>query len=253
MVKLVDKLRMELASNGNVEIVNELSWHVPVVSYEVSFSRVKRFKMDILMKMLLLAFQEADIRRPAALAEMLFVEELFIRDLIDKMHHTQLIRLDPKGYRLTDKGYGQLEKGIFEEAMESDEAIASFSAAHNRYWLAEEPPGQTQTEGPVYRYAVEQAADESRIRELLGQEKNTTEEGYQVLVADVLALDELGHDSIPCIEFQLYDRKQDLFYARVWNTRSGMWDEVLQKQIEKQELLAWREAMASQESPTEHA
>ncbi|MDS8922355.1 hypothetical protein RLK71_00125, partial [Streptococcus pneumoniae] len=80
------RLRAEVASNKDVRIVQELSWHVPLVSYEVSFARVKRLKMDILMKMLLLAFQEADIRRPAALAEMLFVEELFIRDLIDKMH-----------------------------------------------------------------------------------------------------------------------------------------------------------------------
>ncbi|ANU16414.1 hypothetical protein BBI11_04785 [Planococcus maritimus] len=253
MVKLVEKLRMELASNGNVDIVNELSWQVPLISYEVSYSRIKRFKMDILMKMLLLTFQEADIRRPAALAEMLLVEELFIRDLIDKMHHTQLIRLDPKGYRLTDKGYGQLERGIFEEAMDGESDTVSFSAAHNRYWLIEDVQDKKQTDGPVYRYATESSADKNRIQELLAQEKDAAEEGYQVLVADVLTLDELGYDAIPCIEFQLYDRKQDLFYARVWNTKSNTWDDVLQKQIEKQELVTWREAMASQESAPEHA
>lgn len=253
MVKLVDKLRMELASSQDVRIVNELSWQVPLVSYEVSYSHIKRFKMDILMKMLLLTFQEADIRRPAALAEMLLVEELFIRDLIDKMQHTQLIRLDPKGYRLTEKGYEQLEKGIFEEAMDDENAIVFFSVAHNRYWLTEEVQDKKQADGPVYRYAPEPSADKSRIQELLAQEKDTAEEGYQVLVADVLTVEELGHEAMPCIEFQLYDRKQDLFYARVWNTQSGMWDEVLQKQIEKQELVAWREAMASQESSAEHA
>lgn len=243
MDKLNNRLRAEVASNKDVTIVKELAWHVPLVSYDVSFARVKRLRMDILMKMLLLAFQEADIRRPAALAEMLFVEELFIRDLIDKMHSTQLIRLDAKGYRLTDKGHGHLEKGIFEEAMEDDEAIVSFSAVHDAYQLSEgglEEGGQNL---PSYRYALSRNADTERIHELLTEEKNSAEDGYQVIVSDVSSCEELGTEHIPCIEFQLYDQKQDLFYARVWNSRLGAWDGVLEKQIEEKELVEWREAM----------
>lgn len=167
----MSKLRSELASNKDVTIVKELSWHLPLVSYEVSFARIKRLKMDILMKMLLLAFQEADIRRPAALAEMLFVEELFIRDLIDKMHSTQLIRLETKGYRLTDKGHGHLEKGIFEEAMEGGEAIVSFSAVHDSYSLMEAELAEDLEKLPAYRYAISQNVNEGRIHELLSEEK----------------------------------------------------------------------------------
>ncbi|MBU9674755.1 hypothetical protein KQ939_09260 [Planococcus sp. CP5-4] len=247
MDKLNNKLRAELASNKDVTIVKELSWHLPLVSYDVSFARVKRLKMDILMKMLLLAFQEADIRRPATLAEMLFVEELFIRDLIDKMHSTQLIRLDAKGYRLTDKGYGHLEKGIFEEAMEDDEAIVSFSAVHDSYGLSEDVLEEGGKNFPPYRYAISHNADTERIHELLTAEKNSAEDGYQVIVADISSCEEHGTEYIPCIEFQLYDQKQDLFYARVWNTRLGAWDEMLEKQIEEKELVEWREAMKNAE------
>lgn len=243
MDKLNNKLRSELASNKDVTIVKELSWHLPLVSYEVSFARVKRLKMDILMKMLLLAFQEADIRRPAALAEMLFVEELFIRDLIDKMHSTQLIRLETKGYRLTDKGHGHLEKGIFEEAMEGGEDIISFSAVHDAYSLSEGVLAENGKNLPPYRYALSRKADTERIHELLTIEKNSAEDGYQVIVADISSCEEIGTEYIPCAEFQLYDQKQDLFYARVWNTRLGAWDEVLEKQIEEKELVEWREAM----------
>ncbi|MDE4084405.1 hypothetical protein PO902_05010 [Planococcus maritimus] len=248
MDKLMNRLRAEVASNKDVMIVQELSWHVPLVSYEVSFARVKRLKMDILMKMLLLAFQEADIRRPAALAEMLFVEELFIRDLIDKMHGTQLIRLDAKGYRLTDKGYGHLEKGIFEEAMEGGEAIVSFSAAHDSYSLLEGKLAENLEKLPCYRYAISQNVNEDRIHGLLTEEKNSAEEGYQVIVANVSSCDELSTEHIPCLEFQLYDQKQDLFYARVWNTRLGVWDEVLEKQIEEKELVKWRKAMKNKKT-----
>ncbi|MEZ0481068.1 hypothetical protein [Planococcus sp. SSTMD024] len=247
MDKLNNKLREEVASNKDVTIVQELSWHVPLISYGVSFSRVKRLKMDILMKMLLLAFQEADIRRPATLAEMLFVEELFIRDLIDKMHSTQLIRLDAKGYRLTDKGHGHLEKGIFEEAMEGGETIVSFSAVHDAYWLSEGELEENGKDLPSYRYALSRDADAGRIHELLMRERNSAEDGYQVIVADISSCEELGREYIPCIEFQLYDQKQDLFYARVWNTRLGAWDELLEKQIEEQELVEWREAMKQAE------
>lgn len=248
MDKLINRLRAEVAPNKDVTIVQELSWRVPLVSYEVSFARLKRLKMDILMKMLLLAFQEADIRRPAALAEMLFVEELFIRDLIDKMHSTQLIRLDATGYRLTDKGHGHLEKGIFEEAMEGGEAIVCFSAAHDSYSLSEGELAENLEKLPCYRYAISQDVNEERILELLTAEKNSAEDGYQVIVAGVSSCDELGTEHIPCFEFQLYDQKQDLFYARVWNTRLGVWDEVLEKQIEENELVEWREAMKNAKS-----
>lgn len=111
----MEELRATAAGDPDVAIINEERWKLPAVLYDVSFDRVKRLKMDILMKMLLLTFQEADIRRAATLSDMLFVEELFISDLIGKMQRTGLIGLEKQGYRLTAKGYDYLGKGIFEE------------------------------------------------------------------------------------------------------------------------------------------
>lgn len=243
-----NELRANLITNLDISILNEQVWQLPVITYEVSFNRVKRLKMDILMKMLLLAFQEADIRRAATLADMLFVEELFIRDLMDKMKRTQLIRVGAKGYQLTDKGYGHLEKGIFEEDMDGDEALVSYSVVHDSYRLSEEENPPAQKELPVYRYAEEGEADTVRILKLLSVEKNSAEEGFQVIVTDIADCEELRTDSIACVEFQLYDNKQDIFYSRVWNMGTGTWDETLEKQIEEREIVQWREAKKAQES-----
>ncbi|PSL41532.1 hypothetical protein B0H99_102216 [Planomicrobium soli] len=248
MDKLMRELRSNLLSNQDISIIKNELWQLPIRSYNVSFSRVKRFKMDILMKMLLLAFQETDIRRAATLADMLLVEELFIHDLIGKMERTGLVRLEKQGYKLTAKGHDYLGKGIFEEDMEEDQAPIFYSHVHGEYRLASD---QTNPEAekilPTYRYAIDGTVDWDEIYELLSKEESgSAEENFQVIVTDVIGCEELGTESIPCIEFQLYDQKQDIFYARVWNGMIGGWDETLAKQIEEQEVVKWREAMDKQ-------
>lgn len=246
MDKLKNDLRAELLVNTDVSVIGEQMWQLPVVIYEVAFARVKRLQMDILMKMLLLTFQEADIRRPAQLAEMLFVEELFIRDLIDKMKRTELIRVGARGYELTDKGHAHLEKGIFEEEMDGDETLLSYSAAHDEYRLISERAPEMGSKLVLYRYAIENKADNGRVHELLTAEKNSAEESYQVIVTDIAQCDPIETIAVPCIEFQLYDQQQDIFYARVWNTSKSTWDQSLEKQIEEREVVEWRKAMEQQ-------
>lgn len=246
MDKLKNDLRAKLLVNTDVSVIGEQMWQLPVVIYEVAFARVKRLQMDILMKMLLLTFKEADIRRPAQLAEMLFVEELFIRDLIDKMKRTELIRVGVKGYELTDKGHRHLEKGIFEEEMDGDEALLSYSAAHDEYRLIMESASELDSNLALYRYATESKADNGRVHELLTAKKNSTEESYQVIVTDIAHCEPIETVAVPCIEFQLYDQQQDIFYARVWNTSTSTWDETLEKQIEEREVVEWRKAMEQQ-------
>ena len=245
MEKLKGELRAGLLENPDVTILKEAVWQLPVVLYDVRFERVKRLKMDILMKMLLLAFQEADIRRAANLADMLFVEELFIRDLIDKMQRTGLIGLEKKGYRLTAKGMDYLEKGIFDEEMEGDSTLISFSAVNGEYWLAEvEPEAGADDALLPYRYAVKGSLNKDRMYQLLLKEMvYPPEEGFQILVTGIAGCIEQETRAVPCIEFQLYDAKQDIFYARVWNTANDSWDEGLAKGIEEREVVKWRRAM----------
>lgn len=245
MEKLKSELRSGLLANPDVSIIKEGVWQLPVVLYDVSFDRVKRLKMDILMKMLLLSFQEADIRRAAALADMLFVEELFIRDSIEKMQRTGLIGLEKKGYKLTAKGVDYLEKGIFDEEMEGDGTSVSFSAVHDEYRLAGDVPDIEEDDGlQPYRYAVKGSLNKDRMYQLLSKEMvYPQEDGFQIVVTGIAGCIEQETRFSPCIEFQLYDAKQDILYARVWNTLVGSWDEKLAKGIEEREVVTWRRAM----------
>lgn len=245
MEKLKGELRAGLLANPDVTIIKEQVWQLPVVLYDARFERVKRLKMDILMKMLLLAFQEADIRRAANLADMLFVEELFIRDLIDKMQRTGLIGLEKKGYRLSAKGMDYLERGIFDEEMEEDSTRVSFSAVHNEYRLAGDDPDTEADDGLLpFRYAVKGSLNKDRMFQLLSKELvYPPEDGFQVIVTGIARCIEQETRAVPCIEFQLYDAKQDIFYARVWNVQLGSWDEGLAKRIEEREVVSWRRAM----------
>ncbi|WP_422122474.1 hypothetical protein DHX103_11775 [Planococcus sp. X10-3] len=246
MEELIKKLGASAAQNPDVSIRNTAVWRLPIVVVDVSYDRVKRLKMDILMKMLLFAFQQSEIRRAATLAEMLSVEELFISDLIDKMQRTGLTLLGKKGYVLTPKGYDYLEKGIFEEALDGGQAQIFYSAVHDDYRLVEDerPPAD---EGlAVYRYAVEKSAEREPMLELLAKEMDSTEENFQILVSGISDFEELDTDYVACIEFQLYDQKQDVFFARVWNGGTREWDETLEKQIEERELVDWRVSMEAE-------
>ncbi|TWT05388.1 hypothetical protein FQV26_13180 [Planococcus sp. CPCC 101016] len=243
MDKLIEELRLKLTENPDVAIVNDQVWKLPIVLYDVGFDRVKRLKMDILMKMLLLAFQEADIRRAATLSDMLFVEELFISDLIEKMQRTGLIQLQKLGYKLTAKGYDYLDKGIFEEEMEGETTVIAYSAVHDDYrFAADHAYPEAQDKLPLYRYPVKGSLNKAPMQQLLSKEIAFSEEGgFQVIVTGITSCIEQDTEFIPCIEFQLYDRQQDIFYARVWNGMTGGWDAKLEKQIEAREVVKWRE------------
>ncbi|AIY04578.1 hypothetical protein Plano_0613 [Planococcus sp. PAMC 21323] len=245
MDNLGTELRTTITSNPDVSIVNEQYWKLPIVLYDVGFDRVKRLKMDILMKMLLLAFQEADIRRAANLSEMLFVEELFISDLIYKMQRIGLIGLEKTGYKLTPKGHDYLEKGIFDEEMEGGQTVISYSAIHDEYRLTPEDSLLVADERlALYRYPIKGSLNKDRIEQLLFKEGvQVGEESFQTIITGITSCIEQKTKYISCVEFQLYDEKQDIFFARVWNTMTNSWDEIIEKQIEARELVKWRKAM----------
>lgn len=248
MEGLIKRLEAGLTADPDVTAVKSGVWELPVTLYDVAFSQVKRLKMDILLKMLLFAFQEADIRRAAVLADMLAVEELFVREGIDKMRRSGLILLGKKGYVLTSKGFDYLEKGIFEEELDDGQAMISFSESHGDYQLVEADGQMEDAALPLFRYAAEGEPDADLIYELLSREMDAAEEDFQLIVSGIKDMTEKEEIHIPCIEFQLYDRKQDLFFSRVWHTGSKLWDETLEKAIEEKELPGWREAMEKAEA-----
>lgn len=232
----MNQLRAQLLENPAVDIKDTAVWAIPVTIYDVSFTRVKRSKMDILMKMMLMAFEETDIRRAANLTEFLLVDELFIEDLMGKMQRRGLIRLEKSVFRLTLKGREQLESGIIEEDMDEEWTELFYSATHGEFWP--ERSGGTlpnkEDELSVYRYeqASELVEEDGRILEALSEQENRLDEdGYQTVVSEVQQFEKQAVEHVPCLEFQLYNKEQDLHYARVWNTWLQRWDDQLEQQI----------------------
>jgi hypothetical protein len=244
MDKLTKQLRTMLLENPAIQIKNSVKWYLPVIVYEVAFKRIKRSKMDILMKMMLLTFEQTDIRRAANFSELLLVEELFIADLLQKMKRMDLVQLDKEIYKLTSKGHEQLKTGIVAEEMEEETTMLSYSPVHDEFWSELiKPLPETNEELPTYRYdKIIDTIDTERILKVLAERENGVEEnGFQTVVAKVCSFDEQRVEQIPCLEFQLYNKEQDIYYARVWNTWLGRWDNMLEKQIEEKERLEWRE------------
>jgi predicted transcriptional regulator len=252
MDKLKKHLHSILLENPAIQIKKSVMWHLPMMTYNVAFQRVKRSKMDILMKMMLLTFEQAEIRRAANLSELLLVEELFIADLLKKMQRMGLIRLENESYKLTSKGHEQLKSGIMVEEMEEEATVLLYSPVHDEFWPEmTEPLPETNEDLPLFRYANNQdLINADRILQVLAEKENRLEEnGFQTVVADVNSFDLKKVEHIPCLEFQLYNKGQDIFYARVWNTWLKRWDNTLEKQIEEKERLEWREKwMAVDES-----
>ena len=244
MNKLNKQLRSILLENPAIQIKKSDMWHLPLITYDVSFKRVKRSKMDILMKMMLLTFEQTEIRRAANLSELLLVEELFIADLLKKMQRMALIRMEKGIYKLTSKGHEQLKTGIIVEEMEEEATVLSYSPVHDVFWPEmTEPLSETNEELPLFRYANNQnPINADRILQVLAEKENRLEEnGLQTVVAEVNSFDLQQVENIPCLEFQIYNKKQDIFYTRVWNTCLRLWDDTLEKQIEEKERMEWRE------------
>lgn len=244
MDKLTKRLRTSLLENPSIQIKETAVWYLPVMILDVEFKRVKRSKMDILMKMMMLTFEEADIRRPANLTEMLLVEELFIADLIEKMQRTGLIQQERGIYKLTRKGHEQLQTGIIEEELEEEWTELFYSSDLDEYWSElHQPEKESEQEEPIFRYADQQGiVNVDQILQFISERENgLDEDGFQTVVDAVLNIEERSFEYIPCVEFQLYNQEQDSFFARVWNTSLERWDEALENKIEEQERVRWRE------------
>ena len=73
----------------------------------------------------------------------------------------------------------------------------------------------------------------------------TGEGDVQVVISEIQSTTDLYVDDIPCFEFILHNKEEDLFYARVWNTLLQKWDEKLESMLNEKERLAWREKYLS--------
>ena len=253
MKELKKRLTKELQQDMNVKILDSLSWSLPVHSIEIAFQTVKRTQMDILMKMMLIAFQKGAIETAEELSEMLLVELLFINDLIDKMSRTGMIAKKEHSFELTDAGLEQLDSGIFVHEPENHSQKALYSLCHQSFVTGQLESVSGETE-ETYRYQQEftdwtvrslDKADAVAALQSLGVE--SSEGNVQIVVSKIVSATDVQQDAVPCLEFRLYNVVEDVVYARVWNMLLGHWDAKLEAQLNDKERKSWREEYLEKE------
>lgn len=246
MKELTSRLTRELQQDFNVQIMDTMSWNLPVRSIEIAYETVTKTKMDILMKMMLIAFQKAEIETGKELSEILLVEQLFIEDLMNKMTNARMIEKTQGNFALTAAGSEQLETGIFEHEPESGSAEALYSPCH-RSFLGGALENIRYEVQEKYRYQDElddwkiTSLEKKSILDMLKKNGIEKEEGnVQLIVSKIISATDRQTSTIPCIEFRLYNREEDLMYARVWNTLTEQWDEILEAALNDKERKQWR-------------
>lgn len=246
MKELRNRLTKELQQDFNIQIKNTLSWHLPMQQIEVDFETITKTKMDILMKMMLISFQKAEIETAQDLSEILLVEQLFIEDLINKMTNAGMIVKDEGIYALTRAGRDQLETGIFEHEAEEATIEVIYSPCHQAFFQGDLKDKETDEQG-VYRYQstfsdwrIDMLERSALLQALKDKGIEKQEGNLQLVVSKVKSATSIQAIEVSFIEFHLYNQEEDIMYARVWNTLSGEWDKTLEEELNEKERKKWR-------------
>ncbi|PID01949.1 hypothetical protein CSV67_11415 [Sporosarcina sp. P2] len=233
------KLQQELEQQPDIHIQQSDSWGLPVELIKIPYTTIKRTTMDILMKMILLTIQRLDVSEPKVIADFLAVEPLFIENLFNKMEAAQMIKLRKDSFELTSVGVNQLQSGIYEHPPEKAEKKFYYSPCHNSI-LCEQPEKVFTARVKEFRLAKKfprslQELDYEQLRvTLLATRVEVTEGSLQNVVDKIEIPQKLENQHIPCVEFYVYNRAENSYFTRVWNTLTEEWDEHLEKLLDDQ-------------------
>lgn len=234
MKQLKQRLRDGLRQNPNLQIEQELLWTLPVQMIKVDYETVQQSKMDILMKMILTTIQQGVFTSIHGLVEVLLVEQLFVKHMIDKMEGAEVIeRLDDQQYQLTEKGEVQLAEGLFTDQPETCSETLYYSPCHEAFIVDEEQvefDQQIEAEYRHYDYFSSWEMNDfphQEVEPLLEVESEADDSHIQTVISKIDEQSLVGMAFIPCIEFMIYDWEQELRYLKIWNTYENEWDEKL--------------------------
>lgn len=228
--RLIDGLRQ----NPNLQIERELIWTLPVQMIKVDYETVQQSKMDILMKMILKTIQQATFTSIEQLVDVLMVESLFVKHMLDKMEGAQIIHsLEEGSYELTEKGLQQLSEGLFTTEAKMYAETMLYSSYHqafieNQSEIAVEE--QIQAEYRHYNHFSNWEIDDlshQEVEQELGKNIQSDQSHIQTIISSIDEITLTGMDFIPCIEFVIYDWKEKAGYTKIWNTYRNEWDEIL--------------------------
>lgn len=252
MDELKKRLTKEIGQDLQVQIKHSQIWNLPIDVLKVDFETVRQTKMDVLMKMLLIAFREAEFSEVGEISEVLLVESIFIENIIEKMQRAGLIEKEQSIFRLTDKGSAQLKAETFIEQPEEGTENLLYSPCHSKLLPGElDESGEDEYED--YRFYDNYSdwdVDSIRINDIQDRLQAlipvSETPNVQTVISEIHSVTPIISEVIPCLEFHLYHKEKDIFYARVWNTLLNEWDEKLEGQINSYDRATWREVYLNQ-------
>lgn len=243
---LQQKLTKEIQQNPSVEVKQYTEYAIPVHTLEVSYHPVIRNAMDILMKMMLLSFRKAKLADAEVLADILLVDPLFISDLTQKMQRLNMIEKESY-FQLTIKGEAQLQAGIFEEELDLTTSYVQYSPLHGAV-LDGDLEQFTELEHfpepfPYIESEEIEAIEEMMLIEQLQQlneQEARDEDQPQTFITSIHATESIQINDVPVLCFVIYDKKEDRYYVRAYNTLTNVWDVQVEKLITANEKQHWR-------------
>lgn len=242
--QLQQSVKQQLLKNG-WDILAEQLYSVPVHTIEVSYHPVQRAVMDLLMKMMLISYERADIQEPDVLADILLVEPLFIHDLTNKMMNLGMLqRTDTGIIALTEKGRVQKEHGIFEEQLPLQSEQLYYSPTQAKFLTGDmDTLAELVDIPPASPYAVEALGtiDEAPLIDYLTElQPAPVDEEPQTFVSEMVQLESVQVHDVPILQFICYEPQQDKLFMKVFNSLTNEWDLALEELITAKERTSWQ-------------
>ncbi|AXH99988.1 hypothetical protein DV702_09800 [Sporosarcina sp. PTS2304] len=238
MDSLQKKLQREIQQQADIQIQQSDSWGLPIEIVSIPYTTIKRTTMDILMKMILVTVQKLEVSKPQMIADFLAVEPLFVEDLVRRMENAQLVEQRKQIYRLTKKGVRQLQAGVYEHPPEKKMKKLFYSPFHNKLLSGIQEDVQEKKIKKFrlitkHRNGAERLAHEHLRTALLLAGAEEAEGPLQIVIEKIEVPVTLETQLVPCVEFYVYNRAEDRYYTRVWNTLTEQWDERLENVIDE--------------------
>lgn len=245
MEELKNRLRTEIQQSFDVTILSEQVWTLIARKVSVTYQTITRTTMDVLMKMILITLRQLPVEQEEEIVSLLGVEKLFVNDLLTMMERSGLIEKN-EFWIVTATGIAQLESGMLIHETQQVKATLLVSPFHNGF-LRMDKKLLSEENLPVFRYeneleswSVKDLSDTLIENELASQVESENTVDRQCVIDRILKVEEIGKMYVPCLEFHLHNTSQDTLYARVWNSATEQWDEMLEQLVMLKERSSWR-------------
>lgn len=229
--QLQKHITKQLQLPKSMQLIETSTFSIPIQIVQVTYAPIRRVTMDILMKMMLKAFQTGHFHDAETVAEVLLVEQLFIEDLLQKMMKTNLVEMNSP-VTLTLKGQEQLASGIFEEQAEERTTELYYSAVHQAFLEGEFEEFDEFPDELSAAQHIDNSWQKEQIIDMLGQLLESTAED-PLFVTAIEQAEPLQIIDSPCFLFVLQHAEKETEDIRIFNTFTNEWDPQLEQFVKE--------------------